>query len=89
MGSQNKGKRIGLEKAIKRQKGQCHLCGEQMTLSKDTTDPRRATADHIIPKSYGGSIKGNIAAAHSICNEERGNMPIDEFKKLKEQTTNE
>lgn len=36
----------------------------------------RATADHVIPKSSGGPVKGNIKAAHARCNHQRGNKPI-------------
>lgn len=74
MGSQNKTKRNEMLKAFKRQKGRCWLCGEQMKLSDDWEHPLSATADHILPKSLGGSIKGNIKAAHRKCNNERGNQ---------------
>lgn len=43
-------------------------------------DPMRATADHIIPKSLGGPIQGNIAAAHAKCNVERGNKLLEEME---------
>lgn len=81
MGSQNKTKRNEMLKAFKRQRGKCHLCGEPMNLSQDQNNPDRATADHIVPKSHGGPVKGNIAAAHAKCNYARGNKPILDFVK--------
>ena len=80
MGSQNDLKRKLLAKAISRQRGKCHICGTQMTSPKNMDDPMRATADHILPKSLGGAISGNIAAAHAKCNHERGNKRISEME---------
>ncbi len=34
----------------------------------------RATKEHIIPRSHGGGSDLNIVAAHSKCNNERGNQ---------------
>ena len=65
-----------MEKAFKRQGGKCAICGEQMNMSKDENNDLRATADHIIPKSMGGAVDGNIQAAHAICNRNRGNAPF-------------
>lgn len=73
MGSQTKAKRKRMEKAFKHQKGRCALCGEQMRMNYDPSDPLSATADHIIPKSLGGIVDGNIQAAHRKCNIQRGN----------------
>lgn len=79
MGSQNKAKREELKKAIKAQNNLCWLCGEPMTARSKLDDPRRATADHVVPKSHGGAIRGNIKAAHAICNVKRGNAPPDPY----------
>ena len=76
MGSQNGLKRKEMLRAFRRQKGKCHICGVPMNLSIDLADDLRATADHVIPKSEGGWIKGNIKAAHAFCNRKRGNRPI-------------
>jgi len=73
MGSQNKTKRNEMIKAYKRQKGKCWICGDQMLLNVGAENPKRATADHVVPKSLGGRVKGNIKAAHRICNIKRGN----------------
>jgi 5-methylcytosine-specific restriction endonuclease McrA len=80
MGSQTELKRKLLIKAFGRQKGKCHICGVQMSLSKDPNDPMRATADHLLPKSLGGQISGNIAAAHYGCNHRRGNKRLHEME---------
>jgi 5-methylcytosine-specific restriction endonuclease McrA len=79
MGSQNKAKRKAMEKAFKRQKGRCALCGEQMKLNGKPDDPLMATADHILPKSRGGKIQGNIQAAHRFCNIVRGNNHMQDI----------
>ena len=90
MGSQNKAKRKAMEKAFKRQKGRCALCNEPMNQSKDPQNKMRATADHIVPKSKGGAIAGNIQAVHSVCNSKRGNMHIQNFtENLRKEKTND
>ena len=79
MGSQNAGKRREMLKSFHRQRGKCHLCGGAMNLSLELDNDARATADHIIPKSMGGWVKGNIKAAHARCNYARSNRPVCEF----------
>lgn len=56
----------------------CHLCGEPMTHPrKEKGSPLRATRDHLIPRSHGGtSAPWNLKAAHAICNTKRGNSPL-------------
>jgi 5-methylcytosine-specific restriction endonuclease McrA len=57
------------------QAGFCCYCSKKMTLKKGGRD--MATVEHIIPKSRGGEDKpSNWAAAHGICNWERGNRPL-------------
>lgn len=80
MGSQTDLKRKLLEKAISRQRGKCHICGIQMSSPKKLDDPMRATADHLLPKSLGGAVSGNIAAAHAKCNVQRGNKRLHELE---------
>lgn len=51
---------------MKRQRGYCWLCGQQMAMDD-------ATFDHIIPKSLGGGNKrANLKLAHRWCNKTRG-----------------
>lgn len=57
------------------QKGLCWLCGELMIplYGKAKAMPHRATFDHVIPKSRGGTnAKSNLKLAHKVCNERRG-----------------
>lgn len=57
----------------------CHLCKEPIDRAlKD--GPRRATLDHLLPRSRGGTnAKGNLKLAHAECNETRGNRPLPEL----------
>lgn len=52
----------------------CHLCG----ISGATT------ADHIVPRSHGGSdALDNLRPAHASCNYSRGNKTIEEWFALR------
>ncbi len=53
------------------QKGRCAYCKQLMVL--EGTGDDRVTADHVIPKSKGGSgRRKNIVAACYRCNQEKG-----------------
>ena len=53
----------------------CHLCGQPFS---DPSDP--AVADHVIPRSLGGSDDiANLAPAHRSCNGRRGNRTKSEL----------
>ncbi|MBQ9005344.1 MAG: HNH endonuclease [Atopobiaceae bacterium] len=67
----------------------CHICGRPIDLSLprsyvDPADGRRKPApwslevDEIVPVSLGGSPTdpANVAPAHRICNQRRGNRPL-------------
>jgi len=57
------------------QAGFCCYCGKKMTLKKHGN--YMATKEHVIPKSKGGADHpDNYAAAHAICNWEKGNTPL-------------
>ena len=62
------------------QSGQCALCGSVMLRSRyDAPHARvwakyRATLDHILPRSKGGSdMRANLQLAHARCNKIKGN----------------
>lgn len=52
-----------IDELMARDKGLCHICGR-------TVDRRKATRDHVIPKSKGGKgTDDNIRLAHWRCNQ--------------------
>lgn len=73
---------------LEQQGGRCHYCGtEHIYLREDVTKEfyqgnrhLRATFDHVIPASKGGTYAlQNGVCACSRCNGLRGNMPYSEF----------
>lgn len=56
----------------------CHICGRTIDYDLPAGDPWSFEVDEIVPVSKGGSPidRGNVAAAHRICNERRGNRPL-------------
>ena len=40
---------------VKKQKSKCQECGIKCIQTKDNSDPRQLTKDHIIPRRYGGT----------------------------------
>jgi 5-methylcytosine-specific restriction endonuclease McrA len=59
-------KRGKMRSLIKSQKGMCPLCNKPLVLEK-------ASLDHIVPKSFGGSGEmWNLRATHMTCNNLRG-----------------
>ena len=61
--------RRAAEKIVKAAK-YCAICGNEPTES----DP--LTADHVIPRSRGGSEDSPLIAVHRSCNSRRGNKPL-------------
>ena len=52
----------------------CWWCGEAMAFSRVSSEPMRATFEHLVPRSKGGpDWLENLVSAHSKCNEHRGN----------------
>ena len=58
----------------------CHLCGGAIDYSLPAGHPMSFEVDEIVPVSCGGDPldRANVAPAHRICNERRGNRRIGE-----------
>ncbi len=56
----------------------CHICGQPIDYSLPAGNPMSFEVDEIVPVSRGGSPydRTNVAPAHRICNERRGNKPV-------------
>lgn len=53
--------------------GNCHLCGEFISLDQKYPAPHSFVIDHVVPLSKGGDdMKSNVAPAHNICNLKKG-----------------
>lgn len=71
-------RRDELRRWLKAQGLPCHICGMVIDYSLPAGDPMSFEVDEIVPVSKGGSPfeKENVAPAHRICNQRRGNKPI-------------
>ena len=57
--------------------GRCAYCGKKL-------DFKRFTIDHVRPLSMGGEDDiGNMLPACRRCNEEKRDMPLDEFREVR------
>lgn len=66
-----------------KQKNLCHYCKINMTLRRGTST--MVTVDHIHPKSQGGTTHGhNTVGACFACNNAKGDMPYEDFKRVVE-----
>lgn len=63
---------------LKAQGAPCHICGGAIDYALPAGHPMSFEVDEIVPVSRGGSPidRSNVAAAHRICNERRGNKPL-------------
>lgn len=63
---------------LKAQGNPCHLCGRAIDYDLPAGHPLSFEVDEIVPVSRGGSPydRANVAAAHRICNERRGNKML-------------
>lgn len=63
---------------LKAQGRPCHICGQAIDYSLPAGDPLSFEVDEIVPVSKGGDPldRSNVAAAHRICNQRRGNRDI-------------
>ncbi|KAA0021815.1 HNH endonuclease [Antrihabitans cavernicola] len=83
-------KRSGLDhRAYRRAKNRlrqnartCWLCGKWIDVDLPSNDPMSWTADHVIPRSKGGHLLGELRAAHRSCNSSRGNRPPERIDQL-------
>lgn len=72
-------KQIKREAAVRDQKGLCLYCKQPMIIAGVQPEHNlMATAEHLVRKQDGGSLGGNIAAAHAICNRRRKRKTVDE-----------
>jgi 5-methylcytosine-specific restriction endonuclease McrA len=54
----------------------CWICGNPIDVSLPWTDKWSWTADHVVPRSKGGHLLGEMRAAHRACNSSRGNREV-------------
>lgn len=68
-------------------RGRCYLCGMIIPLDAPPEHPLLLTRDHIIPKTVGGqSTTDNLAPAHKLCNNVKGDMTVQDFWESKRKT---
>ena len=74
----NGSRRSKLRKQVAAEGMPCHICGRPINYSLPPGDPMSFELDEIIPVSRGGDPldRGNVAPAHRICNQKRGNKPL-------------
>lgn len=57
------------------QGNRCAICGGHMRLHGSVTNHRRATLDHVRPRSLGGGKARNVLLAHRVCNIRKASRP--------------
>lgn len=72
---------------LKAQGMPCHICGRAIDYTLPAGHPMSFEVDEIVPVSRGGSPidRANVAPAHRICNERRGNKPLPKAAKTRPQ----
>ena len=72
-------RRTELRRWLRAQGLPCHICGMPIDYSLPPGDPMSFEVDEIVPVSRGGSPldRDNVAPAHRLCNQRRGNKPVD------------
>lgn len=73
----------GLRLIAERDDWICHLCDKPVQKNLPKNHPMRPTKDHVIPAKHQESIKlhGNLRLAHWRCNNERGSMSVEAYRK--------
>jgi len=74
-----RGEKIDHLAVFERDEWTCNICGERINKRLRGDAWMRATLDHIIPLSRGGThTYDNVAAAHWLCNMDKGDsLPSD------------
>ncbi|WP_437828977.1 HNH endonuclease [Niallia taxi] len=68
---------ISVERLIKRDKGACYLCGEQVDIMLNPNHDLYPSIEHVIPVSKGGTHTwDNVKLAHRKCNYLKSNRLI-------------
>ena len=72
-----------LRRWLKAQGLPCHLCGRPIDYDLPARDPWAFEVDEIRPVSLGGDPydPANVAPAHRICNQRRGNRAVEEARR--------
>ncbi|MFV0315861.1 MAG: HNH endonuclease [Microthrixaceae bacterium] len=75
-------RRTQLRKRVLAHYSACHLCGQPVDKTLPPNHPGAPEVDEIIPVSKGGSplAWNNVALAHRLCNQQRGNRPIEDWQ---------
>lgn len=60
----------------------CTWCGVRVWVEAPTHHPLGPTEEHLTPHSMGGRRGSNSAVAHRLCNEMRGIIEEDAFRRL-------
>lgn len=74
----NGSKRTMLRARVAAEGAPCHLCGKAIDYMLPAGDPMCFELDEIVPVSKGGNPLdyANVAPAHRICNQRRGNRGL-------------
>lgn len=78
--SRAKQRGLTITRLLARDGDRCAICDLPLDRRlKDGNDPMYITLDHIVPRSRGGhSDLENLRLAHQLCNNERGNDPLED-----------
>ena len=74
----NGSRRTKLRAMVAAEGAPCHLCGKAIDYTLPAGHPMSFELDEIVPVSKGGDPldRANVAPAHRICNQRRGNREI-------------
>lgn len=70
---------VSLHKKVKEKYDTCLYCGKKLSLHE-------RTLDHIVPLDLGGEdIEENMAVACKTCNQDKSNIPLEDYLRLVEE----